>query len=463
MAVGLIIFTTGLALFAYTGLFARLWADDYCYSSFIKIYGWWAGIVKWYITSGARFSTIATVGIVDIFGTAETSLQPGLLILFWALAFYMLVLQTSRAAGWKIGKAWLLLISLVQVYFAVLLAPDRTQTIYWRVATLHYSFPVPWLMAHIALSIQYLRSGARGRVWPFILAGVSAFYNAGQSETTAFMQAAVFAVGSLAGWLLLKGRVRSQALGLSAISLAATLTVMIIMFLAPVNDRYLQGMQPPDNLLLIIPVAFRYVFDFIFYAIRGQFVPYLAFFGANLAVSLVVQADNQIKLPTRAWLTAAALTLAFMVVFMFSSFVPSTYANLQYPGARALMPGSYLLLLGLGLGAFCLAGGLQNVFQSVGAGWLKTSALLLLALAVLYPLRPLPYLLGELKTMSVWAERWDARDQEIRGAKANGVMDVQTRQFEVVRGLEDMGPNPDVWVNACAAYYYGVNSITAIP
>lgn len=462
-ALGITIFTAGLALFGYTGLFARLWADDYCYSGFIKTYGWWQGIVQWYLSAGTRFSTIATVGLVDVFGIAETPLQPGLLLIFWVAAWFYLLLQASQVAGWKVEKSWLFLIALAQVYFVTLLAPDRIQTIYWRVATLHYAFPLPWLMLHFAFILKYLRSRSWVRFWPLFLAGVSAFYIAGQSETTSFMQAAIFGVGLLASWFLLKGSVRSRAAGLMAVSLTATIVVMAIMFLSPDNDRHLEGMLPPDNLWLIIPVAFRYVFDFIFYSIRGQIIPYLAFFGLSLAVSLLIQIHSRIELSNRSWLSGVGGTLALMVLFIFSSFAPSAYANLQYPGVRALMPGCFLLLFGLSLTAFFLVSGMIKISRQVGTGWLRTGALLLLVLSVLYPLRPVPYLLNELETMSVWAERWDARDQEIREAKANGIVDVQVRQIEVIRNLEDLGPDPGIWVNICAARFYGVRTITAIP
>jgi hypothetical protein len=40
---------------------------------------------------------------------------------------------------------------------------------------------------------------------------------------------------------------------------------------------------------------------------------------------------------------------------------------------------------------------------------------------------------------------------------------VQVQQTDVVQTLEDIGPDPDFWINRCAAVYFGAGSITAKP
>jgi len=88
--------------------------------------------------------------------------------------------------------------------------------------------------------------------------------------------------------------------------------------------------------------------------------------------------------------------------------------------------------------------------------------LLVLGLS-LYPLRAARVPLADTRQQSVWAARWDARDAQIRQSRAAGVLDLVVKQVEVVRTLEDLGPNPSHWINNCASIYYGVRTITAAP
>ena len=48
----------GVAAYAYSGTFTRLWADDYCYSSTVQQYGLLQGIGVWYQTSGSRYVVV---------------------------------------------------------------------------------------------------------------------------------------------------------------------------------------------------------------------------------------------------------------------------------------------------------------------------------------------------------------------------------------------------------------------
>jgi hypothetical protein len=111
------------------------------------------------------------------------------------------------------------------------------------------------------------------------------------------------------------------------------------------------------------------------------------------------------------------------------------------------------------LAALAVRSGLgHNHIQAV-----RAAALIVLVLVTLYPFRAANAPLADLERVAVRAERWDARDREIRQAAAAGKEDILTRQVDVVQTLADMGPDPAHWVNRCAALYYGVDTITALP
>lgn len=463
VGLGMAVLTTAVAFFAYLGTYARFWADDYCYSAVMMANGWWPGLVEWYLTSGNRLSSIATVSLIDLFGVRAVSALPALLLVFWLFAWCFFLQQVLKVTGWKVAKGWLIFVALIQVYFMALLAPDRYQVIYWRMGTLHYSFPLPCLLMHLGIGLWYLRTHPRVSAWFAIFFALSAFYISGHSETTAFLQAALFAIVLLISLFGLKGKSRSRSACLAAVSLGATGAMLLIMFLSPSNVNRLVDMPTPDNPLLILPYSIRYVLDYTYFSIRGQIVPYAVFACFSIAVSILILLNADIRFSSRGLLNGLGLSILIPPILMVASFLPSAYANLQYPGPRALTPGSSILLAWIALLAFWISViGLRLLSQAT-LTWVGWAALVLALAASLYPIRSLNSLLVERNTLATWAERWDGRDREIRYAIAAGAQDLTVREFEVVHNLEDLGPNPHHWVNNCAAIYYGVESITAVP
>jgi hypothetical protein len=56
---------------------------------------------------------------------------------------------------------------------------------------------------------------------------------------------------------------------------------------------------------------------------------------------------------------------------------------------------------------------------------------------------------------------WDQRDEYIRTASYEGIVDVEVKALDSFGGLMELGSDPKLWVNRCAAVFYGINSITA--
>jgi hypothetical protein len=159
------------------------------------------------------------------------------------------------------------------------------------------------------------------------------------------------------------------------------------------------------------------------------------------------------------WLVAALLCLAGGVVLSACAIAPSVYAGLQFPAGRALMPARFALLAGLAGACVCLAAWIRQV--SVLERRAVPLLLTILLAGSFYTARHLSRPLPEQAEMTIWAERWDERDALIRERRDAGEIDLVIAEVEVVRGLEDIGPDADHWVNRCAAIYYGVETITA--
>jgi len=479
-----LILVASLGLFAWAGFSARYWADDYCYGAWVRTYGLTGAVLDWYLTSGNRLSTLAGVALSELFGMHAVRWVP-LVVLLLLVVSWMIFLrqlwQLIRPGRTTNGSAWLtwLWLALVQVYFLALLAPDRLQTIYWRMGTLHYTLPLALLLLILALCAWAARKAERW-LWPAaFFAGLLAFFAAGFSETYAALQVGVFVVILLAiGWRAWRQfgagnmRPRLALVGLAGLPLLGTLLMMAIMASAPANAWRQAVMPPPDNLLLVIPYSLRYALDFIVASLASRPVPYALYLLAMAAFSLLWWADErQPRLAPRAAIIGLVLSLLLTYFWIVCSFAPSAYAGLLYPAGRAQMPAAFILLAGLGLAAGLSAALLRvwlvslagRVAPGRGPGLVWGVALLLLAAASLYPLRMASIPRSERAALAVRAERFDARDAQIRAALAEGIREVQVRQTDVVQSLEDLGPDPSFWINACAALYYGAGSIKANP
>jgi len=156
-----------------------------------------------------------------------------------------------------------------------------------------------------------------------------------------------------------------------------------------------------------------------------------------------------------------AACLAAGICLAACAIAPSAFAGGQFPAGRALMPARFALLAGWSLAAAALPGLLPAPLNR--SAWAGSLAAVLILSAGLYPLRAAAALEPQRAQLAGWAQRWDERDAQIRAAAAAGQRDPRVAQAEVVSGLEDIGPDPGHWVNRCAAGYYQLNSITALP
>lgn len=449
-------------MFAYAGTYARYWADDYCYSATIKQHGLAGGIVDWYRVSGNRVSTLVPVALSELFGPAAIQFLPLSILILWAGACVYFLFQLKRITGWKIHPAWIILLSLAHVYFAILLAPDRLQAFYWRMGTLHYTLPVPILLILLGLLLGYWQRGKR-QISLEILYGLIAFAAAGLSETYAALQTGLFITVLAFVFLVMPESQRLKAARLLGIPLAGSLLMMLVMVLSPSNAWRQAALPPPDNLLEIIPVSLRHAGDFIFYSIRGKPVPFFVYCLIVTAVALLGFQHKDRPVPARRSLLGLILSLVVMFGLIVCSFAPSSYAGLQYPAGRAQMPAHFVLLAGLGAACYWVARAVGRTYLLQRFIGLRLAVLLALTAACFYPLRAVSTIQADLTQLSIRAERWDARSGDIQQAAATGVRDIEVKQVDVVAGLEDIGPDPNFWINRCAAVYYGVNSITASP
>lgn len=461
---GLVVFALALGLFAYAGTYARYWADDYCYSGVVRQMGLLQGVGDWYTTSGNRVSALFAVAFSDLFGQVGIRFLLMAILVLWVGAWlFFLWKLTSRLNWMPVNTLWLGLLAAIAVFFAALLAPDRLQTIYWRMGNFHYTLPLSLLLINLGLLTTFWRRPYRPW-WVAPISGLLALFAAGFSETFVALQTSLL-LAILAAALIFARSAdqRRSSSRILAWPLAGSLGMMVLMLLSPGNAFRQAVLPPPASLFEIVPISLRYGWDFIYQTLRGAPTPFLVYVLLVGLIAWLAYRDRGSLLPVRGALIGIFVSLLAVYVLVVCSFAPSAYAGLQYPAGRAQMPAAFVLLAGLGATAFFAADLLRRVFPLQRKAWAGYVTIALLLAASLYPFRVAAVVNRDIAQLSVRAGRWDARNAQILTAAADGQQDIQVRQIDVVQGLEDIGPDPAYWVNRCTAMYYGVRSITAEP
>ncbi len=452
----------GAMRFAWAGLAARHWADDYCYSAVMAGAGFLRGPWEWYLTSGNRFSTILVTGLQDLLSPQAIRFMPALELTALLAGWIALLRQLQRRLRLPLSPALCASFALTQVFFLVLLIPGRVEAFYWRMGALHYFFPLSLLLFSLTL---FLRVHATRPQRMTAAAGslLLALFAGGFSETYGALQTALWLL-VLGGFLLVPSW-RKAAWRILA-PLVGSLIALGLMLLSPSNAWRQAALPPPENLGLFLTSLLRYMLDFLHSTIRGAPVPVLAMLLLSGALGILLFGRH--VLSNRQAALGLLVSLAAGLALAASAMAPSVYAGLQFPAERALSPVRFALFGGLNAGAVFAAWLLR--------AWLArlprprqalpyTDLVLLLALIAgfSYTARHLASPLPEQERMQIWAERWDDRDQAIRGQLNQGIRDILTRETEVVQGIADYGPDPASWINRCAAAWYGADTLTARP
>jgi hypothetical protein len=154
------------------------------------------------------------------------------------------------------------------------------------------------------------------------------------------------------------------------------------------------------------------------------------------------------------------LTYALIVLCV----IPSVYAQSAYPESRALISARLIMII-----AIMTAGGMLSLIIHVllsssteTHSYLQLSVLVLLGIIWIYPIYAARNIYVDIPRYQRWAVFWDERDEEIRKAKQNNVMDVEVIKIDhIIPSVGDLSDDTGYWYNLCAAGYYGIHSISA--
>ena len=123
----------GLFVFAYLGIFSRYGADDYCFSRTIfKSDNIIQATSIWYMNTSNRYTTMLLVGISEWFGRSAISFLPMLAILLWLASLGWTLAQLFKRLKFPYPALSGFALAAVIVFFSILQAPNRYQSLYWR-------------------------------------------------------------------------------------------------------------------------------------------------------------------------------------------------------------------------------------------------------------------------------------------------------------------------------------------
>jgi hypothetical protein len=455
-----------LAIYAYLGTFSRHLADDYCAIDFIKTDFFTALWIN-YTNVSDRFSNFMLITFSEVVGPRTVAVLPALMLTLWVVGIAWLLYEASRFSGQAWDKSVILTLTFLLVFFVLLQAPNRFQILYWRSSMSAHFAPLVFMPFLASFILRSIIGAEQKRVsyWVYPLIFFFSFILGGFSEPTALVIISLLALATFSAWMWMKRPTRGVALSLLLWSFVGAVLALVVMAIAPANSFRLSNAVPP-TLPVLISRTFRYGFEFILNSLRTLplptlftvLMPFLVFY--NLYAS-----PNPVLTPTQrkhaSILLIAIPILSYLLIV--ASFLPSVYGQ-SFPVERARFTGQLSLVAGLMIEA-ALVGSLTAQFRIRIIENLNPQLIsaILLAVAALYPLRAAWLSLADVPVYRARAEAWDMREVQIYNLREQGQTDLTIIQFDGVEGVKEMDVNANHWVNRCAAKYYKVDSIRAIP
>lgn len=472
LAAGGLTFGVALFLYAYLGNFSRYYADDYCLTSGLLKDGFWKTELGLYLSWSNRFADLPVLSLSELFGRSAIRAWPAIGIVLWVLALWWLFVQASRAIHLPVSVGLTLVISEILIFFTILEAPQLYQSIYWRIGLITYTLPMAFLAFLIGFIFNRAGKAPPGKVplWGSMVCILLAFFAGGFSETYVALQTALLLLAWIGLWLGWKSKAKRTWLFLVGAALTGSLLALVVVVLAPGNAVRLSAIgtgRPPLPGLIRMAVTNAFLFIYIslkdnsFQNLLALLVPFLLVYG------LFAREHSFPKLHPSLLAWALVLTPLVGTLLIIAICAPSAYGESSSPDARVLIEASFILV-----GAVFTEGALAGMSLSQLHLWAEEPAprsLLVLTsclflLTALYPLYDARKTVTQIPIYRAHAASWDAHAAEIHTSLQQGIAvinlhDSQAKSFDVLSGLQEIGSDPNAWVNVCAAEFFGARSI----
>jgi hypothetical protein len=454
-----------LIVYAYLGTFSRYRGDDYCETSRIlnSRNPLQASTIR-YLDRTGRYSTLLLVQVSEWFGKWGMIYMAATILLVWLIGLTWMMSEIGDASGlhWNIWLSFVL--AALVIFFSLYRAPNLYQILFWRSGMVSYLAPVILLVYLAAFILHQLHAplNASGQLLSSLLIFIVVLITGGTSETVGALQIIILLLSFPVLYLWTR-KIRKDVFLLLGTALVSAALSMLIMALSPGNPTrmHVTTLPMPDWFFLGIE-SLTYAVQFILDSFKVSplpsilvfFMPFLLFYGLQKPF---LQPSSQLakKLRWVLFLIPLGVLIAIAV-----NFAPSAYAQ-SYPSARVRFPSLFLLTLAL-IAEGGLSGYLLSQIKPPPANMLfRGLAFSILILMFLYPVRSATKLYDQAPEYRAEAAAWDARDEHIRQAVAQGATDLVVVQLDTIGGVQEYKGDKDFWVNSCAANFYGLRSLRA--
>jgi hypothetical protein len=150
-----------LGVFAYLGSFSRYRADDYCDTASVRAAGLGAVIERYSLgqwRAADRYSNMLFVWFSESLGPRNLPFILAAMILLWVAALVWMAHELRRLASIQ-WPAWLdFFLPALLAFLAILQAPNRFQTLYWRSGMATHFAPLVLMCLLAAFVLRQVRT-----------------------------------------------------------------------------------------------------------------------------------------------------------------------------------------------------------------------------------------------------------------------------------------------------------------
>jgi hypothetical protein len=463
------LFCIPLLLHLYAISFIRYIADDYCSAVIARTYGLFGGTVNWYLTWSGRFSANFLDSLAGKIGPASPFIGAALALILWLSALVMVLFQLPPSARKALGLPAAGIIPILLLFGAFEMSPNIAQSLYWSQG-MHSVVP-PLILATVLAGLLIRRSRgpeSRLRNTAYALgAAVLTFLAGGFSETYVAVQTVLLILLIGLGLALDPAVFRKRLAVMSTAGLAGSLVALALVVLAPGNHARQIYYPPPPGIADLSRLSILGTLQFLENILisKRHLLTAAILFSLSLMMGSGFFSQERLPIPEslrkrRAVILLPAAALAVQV----SCFVPAAYGTSAAPPARTMIIPAFALAASILLLGFLLGQWIPGRVAVPPSRAARTILLLLGAgigcLAVVDVSWNAYRTIGVARAMQAYALGWDEMNRSLQAAQAQGETSASVPAIQNGIGLDDIGGDPNTWVNQCASEYFNLTVTT---
>jgi small-conductance mechanosensitive channel len=189
-------------------------------------------------------------------------------------------------------------------------------------------------------------------------------------------------------------------------------------------------------------------------------LPHLVLITTCGSLAFIIHTPTNSKMQFRELVILLSIIAAITLTIIAATISPSAYIEQVPPATRTRIITRFVMIAGLAIGAWI---GGYYLRQYLIAPWQYWIVMIIILFAYIYAIRSISISTEKIYIYRERALLWDERDQLIRQAQDQGMVEIDVRGIDglPVGGIRDFKPKAGNWVNGCAASYYGIKEIRA--